>query len=222
MQNPLSGVRIKVDRAKKHLDLEAAIRAFEALGPYAVTMQEDPKTGCEVYQFRQSTAIPSDLGALLGDCVHNLRSALDHLAGILVRAGAGTPGNYTAFPIGADEIHFRSSAIHGLRGAPAAAIKLVRRLKPYKGGNETLWRLHRLDIADKHTLLIPVAAAHDVFIVKSDVRGPGMDHLPPAKRLRGPAIDHKFPLEDGDILGTYRRLRADGYEDKTEFGLALQ
>src|SRR5207248_1202546 len=33
---------------------------------------------------------------------------------------------------------------------------ITRDIKPYDGGNEAIWPIHRLDIADKHRLLIPV------------------------------------------------------------------
>jgi hypothetical protein len=72
------------------------------------------------------------------DCVHNLRSALDHLAIVLVRDGGGTPGEYTAFPISRDRTHIETRAIQRLEGASAAAIKIVKRLKPYPGGCNSL------------------------------------------------------------------------------------
>jgi hypothetical protein len=40
------------------------------------------------------------------------------------------------------------------------AIKAINALKPYKGGNEFLWTLHRLNNIDKHRVLITVGAAH--------------------------------------------------------------
>jgi hypothetical protein len=39
------------------------------------------------------------------------------------------------------------------------AIQAIKALKPYKGGNDTLWKLHKLDNTDKHRLVLTVAAA---------------------------------------------------------------
>src|SRR3954447_19322714 len=39
------------------------------------------------------------------------------------------------------------------------AVKAIDALKPYKGGNDLLWRIHELDIIDKHRHLFSVA--HD-------------------------------------------------------------
>lgn len=221
---PLSSVRVKINRARKHLaDLDAAIRDFEAGRPYDFTTNKDANVpSCEIHHFRLLTAIPDEWGAIVGDCVHNLRSALDHLAVALVKANGGTPGDYTAFPVGSDETHFRTSAIKRLDGASEAAIKIVSELKSYAGGDDTIWQIHRIDIADKHVLLIPVAAAHKMFGVRHDIQGPGLEHLPRGQMLRGPAASRKFPLNDGDKLGAYRRVVDPGYQDNTEFDYGFE
>jgi len=214
----LSGVRVKIDRAKKHLaDLDVAIRAFEALEPHRVVTHKESSTGDEIYRYCSLVPIPDEWGAVVGDCVHNLRSALDLLANALVRENGGVPGDRTAFPIGSSETDFRTSAIKRIEGASATAIKIVSDLNPYRGGNEPLYRLHRIDIADKHRLLIPVAASHVVFGVQWDITGPGFEHLPPSPMARVPAVSHKFPLKDGDELGRYPRVSDPGYQDKTKF-----
>lgn len=219
----MSGVRIKIDRAKKHLaDLDAAIKAFESREPCTFVMEIDAKSGYEIYRFREREAIPIEWGAIVGDCVHNLRSSLDLLANELVRHGGGTPGDYTAFPIGSSETHFRTSAIKRLNGASAATIECVMRLKPYPGGNEPLFRLHQIDIADKHVLLIPVAAAQRDFGVRNDIIMPGMESLSPPIWGIGKAVNRKFPLKDGDELIAYRRGTGDGFEDKTEFKFGFE
>jgi hypothetical protein len=218
MTNPLLGCRVKINRAKKHLaDLKAAIDAFDALHPYGVMIDKKTETGYEVHRFWLNVPIPNDWGGILGDCVHNLRSALDLLAVELIKDGGGTPGDYASFPISSDPVHFRTSAITRINGASADAIKIVEGLKPYSGGEDTFWRLHRLDIADKHQLLIPVAAAHEMFGIKHDTRAPGSEHYPPATMTRVPAIDRKFPLKNGDALSWHVRVTAPGYEDNTEF-----
>ena len=45
------------------------------------------------------------------------------------------------------------------------AKEAIDRLKPYKGGNDPLWRVHELDNIDKHRALFTVA--HD-FLFTSD------------------------------------------------------
>jgi len=84
------------------------------------------------------------------------------------------------------------------------AIKAIDALKPYQGGNETLWRIHKLNNIDKHRLLVTVGSqmrsfdvgAHLAPLVKDE---PGWgDAIIPSLFLR-PA-DPMFPLEAGDEL----------------------
>jgi hypothetical protein len=224
MTNPLSGCRVKIDRAKKHLaDLKAAVDAFDALHPYGVVVDKKTDPDSEIHRFWLNVPIPDEWAGILGDCVHNLRSSLDLLAIALIEHNGGTPGDYSAFPISPNETHFDASGVTRLKGASAQAVELVRSLKPYRGdANNTLWELHRLDIADKHQLLIPVAAAHKILGIKFDIRGPGMEDIPQRPMEWGEPHNRSFPLKNGDILGRYIPFRTAGYEDKSEFEFGFE
>ncbi len=54
----------------------------------------------------------------------------------------------------------RSDKLMGMR---PAAVRAIDELKPYKGGNDQLWRIHELDIIDKHHALFTVG--HDCLFV---------------------------------------------------------
>jgi hypothetical protein len=185
-------------------------------------------SGCEVYRYRQSENIPIQWGAMVGDCVHNLRSAFDLLAHDLVRKGGGVPDDNTAFPVSkkeTNETKFRKEHVtKKLKGASETAKQLVINLKPWKGGNAALWKLHLIDIADKHLLLIPVAAAHRDFGVRHDIHDTRREVYPPFNSgwLMGLAPDRKFPLGDGDELTRYRRMTTPDFEDKTEFHFGFE
>ena len=85
--DPLAGVRLKIERAKKHInDLEADIRAFRGGNPYRVVTDEHPRTGDITYRLSITKDIPIEWSAIIGDFVHNLRSSLDLLACALIRA----------------------------------------------------------------------------------------------------------------------------------------
>lgn len=51
----------------------------------------------------------------------------------------------------------------GNKGMCPKAIKAIDALKPYKGGNDALWRIHELDNIDKHCALFTYA--HDCMLV---------------------------------------------------------
>jgi hypothetical protein len=109
----------------------------------------------------QAVAIPERLSLIAGDAIHNLRSALDYLAYEL--AEISSPGGFDEsrifFPIsdGRDNHEARLRDIRSILRQDA--IDALRVLQPYRGGKghgNTLWCLHRLDILDKHRLLITV------------------------------------------------------------------
>lgn len=74
----LAFVRLKVERSEKHLaELQAAIETFLATQPYCVVKKVDPEW---VYEMAHVAPVPDCIGAIIGDAVQNLRSALDHLS----------------------------------------------------------------------------------------------------------------------------------------------
>lgn len=93
---------------------------------------------------------PPRLGVLCGDVVHNLRSALDHLANCLVVANGGTPkegSGGTQFPIGSPE-RVSIADMEG-RGISATAMRLVRDVQP-GASTDPLAILNELSNVDKH------------------------------------------------------------------------
>jgi len=157
----LSGPKLKVKRAKKHIaELEALIHAFYKTNPYELYREQDAKTGEYVHRMRVHSTIPAELSAVTGDAVHNLRAALDQLVCQLVLANRRQIQRGTGFPISQSAKHFASNSVGKIKGVSARADRLIRRLKPYKSGNTPLWILHELDVLDKHQGIIPVAAAN--------------------------------------------------------------
>jgi hypothetical protein len=153
--NDLIGCRVEIDRAKKHVqELEAEIATFLQAQPYALVMEQEPKTRDQIYRIRIRKLIPDCWAGMVGDTIHNLRSALDLLAVALVIANGHTTSksavSETYFPIGADKKFFSTKKI---RRASPAAIRLIERLKPYKGGIDDFWRLHQMDIVSAMTRL---------------------------------------------------------------------
>jgi hypothetical protein len=156
MSEPLSSARIKIDRAKKHLaDINAAIAAFEARNPFYVEIDKKSDPRYEIYRFRQREPIPPAWGAIIGDCAHNLRSALDHLSVALVIEGGGTPTQRTSFPIGRDEADFRSRLKSRLNGASAQAITLIESVQPYDGASNPIWALPASILSTNTKILFP-------------------------------------------------------------------
>jgi hypothetical protein len=158
-------IRIKVERAYKHInDLEDAIRPFSNAITQTVSFDRDPDTGKPVVQSSPIHIYDSSIPAITGDVVHNLMAALDHLAYQLVCVGieSGIPRTGKPydiyFPIAHNSQTYESRKSRYIEGARREAIEAIDRLKPYKEGNAALWLLYKLDIADKHSLILAVGS----------------------------------------------------------------
>jgi hypothetical protein len=161
----LDSVRGKIERAEEHIeDLLIACGAFLKSGGYSTVAYEDAETGDRVINLRIIESPPNSISLILGDAIHNLRTSLDYLARQLVEAGGGTPNDETAFPIFYNRKNFEAKFMGKISGASQQAVNLIQILKPYKGGNDALWKLHRLDIIDKHRLLVTLAATNFMVI----------------------------------------------------------
>lgn len=78
----LRGSLAKIDRAKKHIDaLRRAIKEVAPKGEFvSLRRQFEPEQRAIVYRIERIIEIPEDWSLIIGDAVHNLRCALDHLA----------------------------------------------------------------------------------------------------------------------------------------------
>jgi len=151
-------IRVKIERAKKHLrDLAAELLAAKNVRTTVVGTKHDPQSGEPKRGFVTLPRLPFDAVATAGDIVHNLRSALDHLAYQLVVVGSGKePSRRVEFPIAKDATTYEAEKARKVEGMRPLAIEAIDNLKPYKSGNDRLWRIHELDNIDKHRTLFSV------------------------------------------------------------------
>jgi hypothetical protein len=107
----------------------------------------------------QQTPLPLTFNAWFGATFNSLRSALDLLAASLAKRNGKKTNPYRHFPI-FDSCYDMIDPVRGidskerkkwLSESERAAIKA---LKPYKGGDDTIWPLHEIDIMRKHERLI--------------------------------------------------------------------
>ena len=102
MSGRLDLINEKIKRAKEHFRvLEGSIHAFRTgtHKPYEIATKRDPKTRELVYYVTRADPVPYSISLIAGDVVHNLRSALDHLACHLVEANSENVTINTGFPI---------------------------------------------------------------------------------------------------------------------------
>jgi hypothetical protein len=145
------------------------------------------------------------LAPLIGDCIHNFRVALDHLAyQLAVRVSKRDPPpnwDQSGFPICRSPTHFDGSLPNKIgkrKAMPQALYTALEGLQPYKGGDrELLVTLRDLDDLDKHRFPvivagIPVVPSFNIGEVRvSQFAGPRLGPIEPGT----PVLEYT-PLPD--------------------------
>ena len=145
---------------------------------YDLTVEHDSDTGKNFLRCIVNFGSEAEeYAVIIGDALHNLRSALDLAYYKIVILCDGTPSKWTTFPIRdtREELVARvKSAFEKKQIIGFIHFLLIEVIKPYKGGNDALWTLNEWNIADKHQLLIPVLK----LMVLRDVRFTGDSNMP--------------------------------------------
>lgn len=201
----------KIERAKQHIaDLQRTFDAFVQRNPHEFLTENDPQTGALTIQVRLREPIPHDLPLILGDAVHNLRTALDHAMWELIEIDCGTQDRSTAFPFSKNRKDYEA-ACHGIKTPRADTKKFFLALAACpSGAGEKLYGLHLLDNAEKHKMLTPVVGVAsvrhlevigsngEVFMTLADI-GFCMDPSGTARIAgMGPGLTVKFD-QDADL-----------------------
>jgi hypothetical protein len=188
MAASLEGPNLKLKWAEEHLNyLGSVIQAFYETNPYEISVEDNPEAGQREHRVVRAEPIPPQFALIAGDCIHNMRSALDHLIWQLVLANGNQPEDLrTEFPIWKSKAAFEAGRPGKAKGVSEEALDILYGLQPYQGGSDALWRLHRLDIVDKHRLIITLAAGYQNFILDMS---PGEDML--RELAKAPSITPK-------------------------------
>ena len=231
MPHPLDSCASKIHWAQQHAEkLAAEVAEFLNLSPYRVEIRVDSDARRKSGLISVDRIPPDAISLLVGDVVHNLRSALDHLAGRLVELGPDDPTvkpqAKPEFPIYWQRTEYSAYGARKMRGAPDAVLELVEQLQPFapKNGNwdnpwaaaprqHPLWVLNWLDIVDKHRRLNVVGCARPAPYI--NIGDGGMQWLGGSGGLTSIGITHngemfspklempsgsRWPLEDGTQL----------------------
>jgi hypothetical protein len=191
------GFRLKVARAREHVaELKRHGDAWLATDDY--TMVSDEGSDRTVWRVRLKSQPPAELSLLVGDAVHNLRAALDHVVYFIAEAKAGTLTPTAAanlqFPIVGGRASTGKKKFekqvrdHRLDGLTPNQISAIESWQPYRWDDyryHWLWFVHDLDRIDKHRRLAVAAARLDLHYV-----------LTPENQQ----VDPKFPHPGSELV----------------------
>ncbi|MBL8821753.1 MAG: hypothetical protein JNJ77_04130 [Planctomycetia bacterium] len=222
------GIKQKLNRAQTHLEeLIVVVEKFmnENEDPYVI--EEDIATGAMQYKVKFKTPIPEILPVLIGDVIHNLRCALDHLIWQLVESNGQIPHNRTSFVVCKIKNSYDSAKSNALRGLSNEVLDLFESIQPYNSnsGIQQLTILDDLDNYDKHRKLV-VGAVQMLKVVISSMKLYPIDQLPKEEKdpisldlgLSASSKNGSRILKEGDVVATFPK----GREYKNQFGFTLR
>jgi hypothetical protein len=154
MADIFSGARTKLARARKFAsELREEESRWAKSGPITLAKVQD--------QIEISFNVPDTAGAIIGDAIHNMRAALDHMATEICEITTQSTKK-VYFPFSASEGELdRQIKEKNFDNAGTDAISLLKDIKPYRGGNEKLRAIHDIDIIDKHRALVVTPSTLD-------------------------------------------------------------
>ena len=208
--NPFLGPQSKINRALIHIKtLNDTVSGWRDSDPLPIVAKHfnSDKTAY-IYRF-QPKAVPIDIGAIAGDAVHNMRSALDGIAwqyAFRIPPTQRSKGweKDVQFPIflSIDDAKSERKFKRMLKHFPDDVRDFVDSIQPYQAPksereHHPLWCLERLSIVDKHRA-IPTFAAITAIAMQ-----PGWQQ----ERFDNGAVEVTIPVVEENFIPHAPQLR---------------
>lgn len=226
---------LKVKRAQKHMvDIDRAARQYASLNPppYRFDRLHSPKRKPQrlVHAVRTVQAPDALLSMMMADFVHNLRTALDHIA-VACLPEENRP--FGSFPLADKDIWAknangdfvindedgRKNFNRAIKDIAPKARTIIEELQPYKYGTDafrnSLGILSRLDNADKHRKLITFSGGVKNVVGKARVGGQ-LVRMPRLPLARNQFLSNDTPLA-WDLPRTYKGSAVNPSEVEVQF-----
>jgi hypothetical protein len=204
---------IKVARAAQHFSgLQSRVGLWMATSPFGAEGAISDDRLKWTLRLRVDSPPPVDeWGTYMGDCIHNLRSALDAAVWDFATSEGKSPAIQTqiGFPIATKASEWKDTATRKLDGVPAEVIERIRLLQPFQRPTaertgDLLALLQRLDNDDKHrsriVALLEWQKMEHEFSVEFASDGAAARNAPPDTTINVPDFD------DGALLVEHRTV----------------
>jgi hypothetical protein len=192
MAGSLESVHCKIFRAVEHYNalLAAGKEYFE--GKVGIVMVDvNPQASSIGVSVVVGREVPPQIPLIVGDCLQNLRSALDYLVWELCLVSNVEPTDKHAFPICRTKESFRDIKGQRLAGLPEDVIKEVEDFQPYQAGQDwaktSLWVLNELSNINKH---------RRILLTQLDCDFAHTDRITGAMRRRDRRSEETTPAKD--------------------------
>jgi len=161
--------RLKIKRAYRHIEeLQKILSEFLKSDFCSMRVDQDAKTGQALIYVESNSAPPPEMSLIIGDAVHNLRTALDH---VIVQI-LGERGNRASFPIAKERDNLGAHPTYAKikEVLPDLAALILEKIRIHDTGEPSIWALGAIDNIDKHNLLVGVVSIQELngFGVKNE------------------------------------------------------
>jgi hypothetical protein len=210
------GSRLRINRANHHIrDLKAALESYCKNDFCRIGVDTESKQGVCVVRLERTRELPGEIPLILADAIHNLRASLDFLACDIVRSGGKQPTRYTRFVFESTREKLMAALEAGtLKAARPDLIELiVDTIKPYKGGDESLYGLNDLDVDERNRSIVPVVAVVAMHNVRVRHAEGNIEKI--AKLEVDPSGEFRLPDASGKVeLASYEHASFQALFDK--------
>lgn len=161
--------KLKIEWAQQHIRiLDELVYSFISRSPYEVNINKNDETGEYIFNVGLTEMMPAQIPLMMGDIVHNLRSSLDYLWNGIERSVNPHKTAKLNFPIHETSENLLDAVkkASGRWGIERIGALILEGVKSSKDGNFPLWALNKLDVRDKHNLLIPSVGVTELRNVK--------------------------------------------------------
>lgn len=215
-ERSLAGVRLKLRRAHEQLEsLEGEIQAFLQGEGYTTRLETNETCTQYVWRFQIAKPIPVVWDVLVGEAIHNLRSALDNSVYALAVDNGHSSPHGTGFPIFDDAADFAKYGASRIKKVGPGPRAFIEGLQPYPDRNPArshLITLNRYSNWDKHRLVHRWG-----MYLKSNSLGIENITGPYQLRLCRDLLDHGAEVARATFAASEPHMRVTG---AFEFGMA--
>ena len=171
---------LKINRAKERVqELSAFLKKNR---PFVYVHQEDYQTGNASTFAKRNETLTDQVALICGDIIQNLRTALDHAYWDIVSHVAPNKRAAKAiqFPFSETEARLEEAVKNRLAHKVSGKFfDAIMTLKPHgeNGGNELLYAIDRLNVAEKHRELTPIGDYTQIDSAMIQRQVPGFPHI---------------------------------------------
>lgn len=211
----MESVDAKMIRAHEHLHLfiEEVDQYLSTIHPQPILKSAPGRPNPCLMLIPNDYIPPIRLSAIAGDCIHNMRSALDNLiCGLAITEDRACNCKDTKFPYTENEADWIANSPSRLKGIPAKALPILRDLQPWCNATKPnpLLMLNKLSNMDKHRhCAFGLAFAQDATFRIACIDGSAIEIWPKGRMFLGDVLTFDVPVPT-HMIANPARFQASG------------